>query len=142
LRKKSVKVIAIAQVQFLAAKQILQERSRLHDIAAVLLQTCNNLPLPIDQAITFGCVPNRLLNSHRDCSCIHRLSSCTDAIFIWQTARHVSAQDSRLALSQQRYCRIGNRSWIAVTKLEDRHQAARQFSLTLPRMLALLLFSC
>jgi hypothetical protein len=78
-----VKVIAIAQVQFLAAKQILQERSRLHDIDAVLLQTCNYLPLPIDQAITFGCVPNRLLNSHRDCSCIHRLSCCTDAILDW-----------------------------------------------------------
>ena len=58
-----MKVITIAQVQFLAEKQILQQRQCLRDIAAVLLQTCNDLTLPIDQTVAIGCVPNRLLNS-------------------------------------------------------------------------------
>ena len=66
MREKSVKVIAIAQVQFLTEKQILQERQCLHDVAAVLLQTCNDLPLPIDQTIAVGCAANRLLNSRSD----------------------------------------------------------------------------
>jgi hypothetical protein len=32
----------------------------------VLLQTCNDFTLPIDETIAIGCVPSRLLNSRRD----------------------------------------------------------------------------
>jgi hypothetical protein len=61
-----MKVITIAQVQFLAEKQILQQRQCLRDIAAVPLQTCNDLLLPANPTIALGCMPNRLLNSRSD----------------------------------------------------------------------------
>jgi hypothetical protein len=98
-----VKVVTIAQVQFLAEKQILQQRQCLYDVAAVLLQTCNDLTLPIDE--TIACRIARSIRAVIEAVSIN-LTRRADAVFIWQPARHVSAQDSRLALSQQRYCGI------------------------------------
>lgn len=128
-----MKAITIAQVQFLAEKQILQQRQCLRDIAAVPLQL-----------VMISCcrLIRRLLSAVCRIACSIRavieavsinLTRRADTVFIWRPARHVSAQGSRLALPQQRYCGICNRSRVAVTKLEDRHQAARQFGLALKR---------
>jgi len=62
------------------------------------------------------------------------LARASELTRVCYAGRHARSHDSGLVFPHERYGGIGDRSRIAVTELQDRHQATRQFRLALARV--------